>query len=202
MGNVMFKLSYGLFVLSAHCGKKDNACIINTAAQVASSPDRICISVNNANNTCDMLKYSDDFTVSIISENADFSLFKHFGFQSGCDVDKFADFDDCKRVKNGTYAITKGTNGYISAHIDERIDLGSHTLFIATITETGELSDIPSATYTYYQNNIKPKPAPVKKEGKKIWRCRVCGYEYEGDELPAGFICPTCKHGADDFEKQ
>lgn len=198
----MFKLSYGLFVLSAHCGKKDNACIINTAAQMASSPDRICISVNNANNTCDMLKYSDDFTVSIISEDADFALFKHFGFQSGRDVDKFADFDDCKRVKNGTYAITKGTNGYISAHIDERIDLGSHTLFIATITETGELEDVPSATYTYYQNNIKPKPATVRKEGKTIWRCRVCGYEYEGDELPADFICPTCKHGADDFEKQ
>lgn len=201
MENVMNKLTYGLFVLSVNCYKRDNACIINTAVQVTSEPNRISIAVNKANHTEDMLKYVEDFTVSVISEDADFSLFKRFGFVSGRDVEKFDGFDGCKRVKNGTYAVTEGTNAYISAHIDERIDIGTHTLIIATVTDSEILSSVPSATYGYYHTNIKPKPEKKPETQKTVWRCSVCGYEYEGEELPADFICPLCKHPASDFEK-
>ncbi|HAG68980.1 MAG TPA: flavin reductase [Lachnospiraceae bacterium] len=198
----MFRLSYGLFVLTANNGK-DNGCITNTAIQVTSEPNRISFAVNKANYTNEMLTASDDFTVSIISEEADFELFKHFGFQSGRTVDKFSGFSDLKRVENGTLAITRGTNGYISGRIINRIDLGTHTLFIADVTDMELLSDAPSATYTYYQEHIKPKPkeASDAEKGKVVWRCKVCGYEYEGEELPEDFICPVCKHPASDFEK-
>lgn len=201
MENVMNKLTYGLFVLSVNCYKRDNACIINTAMQVTADPNRISIAVNKANHTADMLGYVDDFTVSVISEDADFELFKHFGFSSGRDVEKFEGFEDVKRVKNGTYAVTKGTNAYISAHIEQRIDLGTHILYIAAVTDFEILSSVPSATYSYYHSNIKPKPQKAESKEKTVWRCTVCGYEYEGEELPADFICPICKHGAADFEK-
>lgn len=199
---VMFNLTYGLFVLSVHCGKRDNACIINTAVQVASNPDRLSISVNKANLTCDILGYTDDFTLSVISEDADFELFKCFGFRSGRDCEKFDGFDDCKRLSNGTLAVTRGTNSYISAHITDRIDLGSHVMFIAEITDGEVLSNVPSASYAYYHSTIKPKPEEKKTaDGKTVWRCEICGYEYEGETLPEDFVCPICKHGASDFVK-
>lgn len=198
---VMYNLSYGLFVLSVHCGNQDNACIINTACQVASSPDRISISVNKSNLTCDILNYTDDFTLSVIGEEADFELFKHFGFRSGRDCDKFEGYSDCKRLDNGTLVVTKGTNSYICAHIDQRIDLGSHMMIIATVTDGEVLSKTPSATYAYYHAKIKPRPEKKTDSGKTVWRCKVCGYEYEGEELPEDFICPICKHSASDFEK-
>lgn len=198
----MHKLSYGLFVLTAHDDGKDNGCIINTAIQLTSNPQRISIAVNKANHTHDMIMNSKNFTVSIISEEASFDLFKRFGFQSGKDVDKFDGFTDCKRGYNNCNIITKGTNGYIAAWVDQTIDLGTHTLFLALVTDMEILSDVPSTTYTYYQNHIKPKPQPKKENtGKTIWRCTVCGYEYEGEELPADFICPICKHPASDFVK-
>lgn len=200
---VMNQLSYGLFVLTANVDGKDNGCIINTAIQVASEPNRISIAVNKANYTHDMLMETSKFTVSILSQAADFELFKRFGFQSGRTADKFAGFTDCKRVASGALAITKGTNAYISGWIEQRIDLGSHTLFIAQVTDGEILSTVPSTTYTYYHENIKPKRQPVRQtaEGKTIWRCSICGHEYEGDELPADYICPICKHPASDFEK-
>lgn len=196
--NAMHKLTYGLFVLSVRCEKRDNACIINTALQVADG--KIAISVNKANFTCEMLDYTDDFTVSTISEDADFALFERFGFHSGKDVEKFDGFDDCERIANGTLAVTKGTNSYISAHIVEKTDLGTHMMFIAEVTDKKVISDTPSASYAYYQSNIKPRPKK-NSDGKVVWRCSVCGYEYVGDELPDGFICPLCKHGKEDFEK-
>ncbi len=198
----MYKLSYGLFVLTAK-DEKDNGCITNTAIQVTSEPNRISLAVNKSNFTHDMVLKTGVFTVSIISEEADFELFKHFGFQSGRDVDKFADFTDVKRLSNGTLAVTKGTNGYISGKVINTVDLGTHTLFIADVTDMEVLSPAASATYTYYQEHIKPKPqAPSgEKEGKTVWRCKICGYEYEGEELPADFVCPICKHPASDFEK-
>lgn len=200
--SVMFKLSYGLFVLSVHCGKRDNACIINTGVQVASNPDRISISVNKANLTADILNYTDDFTLSVISEDADFELFKCFGFRSGRDTEKFDGYYDCERTSNGAYAVTKGTNAYICAHVEERIDLGSHVLIIATLTDGKVLSNVPSATYAYYHSSIKPKPEKkVTSTGKTVWRCAICGYEYEGDEIPEDFVCPICKHGVADFDK-
>lgn len=199
----MHKLSYGLFVLTAHEEGKDNGCIINTAIQVTSAPNRISIAVNKANVTHDMILRTNKFTVSVISEDADFELFKRFGFQSGKDVNKFEGFADCKRGYNGINYITKGTNGFISAWVEQMIDLGTHTLFIAAVTDMEILSNVPSATYVYYQNNIKPKPQPAAAQGtgKTSWRCTVCGYVYEGEELPADYICPLCKHPASDFEK-
>ncbi|HAV00569.1 MAG: flavin reductase [Lachnospiraceae bacterium] len=198
----MYKLSYGLFVLTAK-DEKDNGCITNTAIQVTSEPNRISLAVNKSNYTHDMIIKTGIFTVSIISEDADFELFKHFGFQSGRDVDKFEGFADCKRLENGTLAITKGVNGYICGKVINTVDLGTHTLFIADVTDMEVLSDTPSATYTYYQSNIKPKPqaASAEEKGKTVWRCKICGYEYEGEELPADFVCPVCKHPASDFEK-
>lgn len=199
----MYKLSYGLFVLTARDGEKDNGCIINTAIQAASEPNQLSICVNKANYTHDMIERTGKFTVSVLSEQADFELFKRFGFQSGRDVDKFTNFTGCARGADGLYYITEGTNAYISVTVDKTVDLGSHAMFIGEITDMAVLSDTPSTTYEYYQNHIKPKPQAVGKtdEGQTVWRCRICGYEYVGEEIPDDFICPICKHPASDFEK-
>lgn len=199
----MYKLSYGLFILTAREGEKDNGCVINTAIQAASTPNQISVCVNKANFTHDMIMRTGAFTISVISQKASFDLFKHFGFQSGKNVNKFADFKDCKRGENGIFYITQGTNAFISIKVEKTEDLGSHTMFVGEITDMEVLSDDTSATYEYYMNNIKPKPEAVGKtaDGKTIWRCKICGYEYVGEELPDDFICPTCKHPAADFEK-
>ena len=199
----MYKLSYGLFVLTAKNGEKDNGCIINTAIQAASTPNQISICVNKANYTHDMILSTRKFTISVISQKADFELFKHFGFQSGKDVDKFKNYSFCKRGSNGIMYITEGTNAFISVKVAKTEDLGSHTMFVGEITDMEVLAETPSATYEYYMNNIKPKPDAVGKtaDGQTIWRCKICGYEYVGEELPEDFICPTCKHPAADFEK-
>ncbi len=199
----MYKLTYGLFVLTANEGDKDNGCIINTGIQAASDPQVIAFAVNKANYTHDMVMRTKKFTLSILSKDADFSLFKHFGFQSGRDVDKFAGFTDCKRGYNGVNIITKGTNGYIAGWVKQTVDLGSHTLFIAAITDMDVLSSADSMDYAYYQSEVKPKPEKVgtTAKGETIWRCVICGYEYVGEELPDDFICPICKHPASDFEK-
>ncbi len=200
---VLFNVQYGLFVLSAKNRDKDNACIINTVTQVTANPERISIAVNKQNYTHDIIADTKKFTVSIISEAANFELFKRFGFQSGRTVNKFADFDKIRRTANGTLAITEGTNSFISGDVIQQIDVGTHSIFIADVVDMEKFNEIPSATYNYYQSVIKPKPAPVGKtaEGKTIWRCTICNYEYVGDELPADFICPICKHPASDFEK-
>ena len=202
-GTAMHRLSYGLFVVTAKDGDKVNGCITNTAIQVASDPDRIAVAVNKANYTHDMILKTGAFNISVISEDADFTLFKHFGFQSGREVDKFAGYTDYKISDNELPYITKGTNAYFSITVQQTVDLGSHTLFIGTIDAMEVLSAAPSATYTYYQETIKPKPEAVGKtsNGQTIWRCTICGYEYVGEELPEDFICPICKHPASDFEK-
>ena len=203
MSNPLFNIQYGLFVITTCDNGQDNGCISNTVAQVTAQPNRISVALNKGNFTTELIQRSGRFTASIISEAADFELFKHFGFQSGRTVNKFADFTDCRRVSNGTFAITRGTNAFISADVEQAIDLGTHMLFIGLVTEMEVLADVPSATYNYYQSNIKPKPQPVGKtaEGKTIWRCSICGYEYVGEELPDDFICPICKHPASDFVK-
>ena len=198
----MYKLSYGLFVLTTEHEGKVNGCITNTAIQVTSDPNRIAIAVNKSNFTHDLMKASNKFNISVISREADFGLFKHFGFQSGRDVDKFADFGDYALSGNGLPYITKGTNAWFSCWIEQAIDLGTHTLFTALVTDMEVLSKAPSCTYEYYQSDIKPKPQKTAaSDGKTVWRCRICGYEYVGEELPADFICPLCKHPASDFEK-
>lgn len=197
----MYKLTYGLFVLTSCYDGKDSGCIINTAGQVTSEPNRISIAVNKANFTHDLVKKSGKFNISILSEEASFDIFKHFGFQSGRDVDKFEGYKDCERSANNLYYVTAGTNGYISATVEQEIDLGSHTMFIALVDDMEVLSSVPSATYSYYQSSIKPKPEKPATGGKTVWRCTICGYIYEGEELPADFVCPLCKHPASDFEK-
>nr|WP_330404717.1 flavin reductase [Pseudobutyrivibrio ruminis] len=201
----MFKLSYGLFVCTAVQGSKINGCIINTAIQAASEPNTITVAINKANYTHDMVKATGVCNVSVISEAANFDLFKHFGFQSGRDVDKFADYPaaDYKTAENGVPYITAGTNAYFSLKVKDTVDLGSHTLFICEPTAMEVLTSVPSCTYSYYQDNIKPKPEAVgtTPKGETIWRCRICGYEWVGEELPDDFICPICKHPKADFEK-
>ncbi|MBR5408032.1 MAG: flavin reductase [Lachnospiraceae bacterium] len=199
----MYALSYGLFVVSTKVGEKDNGCITNTAIQVTSDPNQIALAVNCANYTNELMKQAGIFNISVISEEADFELFKRFGFQSGRDVDKYAGFADFARTANGLTYVTKGTNAFLSAKITKEVELGTHTLFIAEVTDMDVLSQVPSATYSYYQSNIKPKPQPVgeTKTGQTVWRCKICGYEYVGEELPDDFICPICKHPKSDFEK-
>lgn len=194
--NVMFKISYGLYVLTAKDGEKSNGCIINTLEQVTTTPNKVTIAVNKSNYTHDMILKTGRFNASILSEKADFDTFKHFGFQSGRDVDKFSDYP-AEISENGIPYITKGTNGFISAEVISTVDLDTHTLFVANVTDGKVLSDDSSATYDYYHKHIKE--APQKKS--KGWVCKICGYVYEGDELPDDFICPLCKHGAADFEK-
>lgn len=197
----MYHLTYGLFVLTARLGEKDNGCIINTAGQVTSTPNRISITVNKDNLTHDLVKESGKFNISILSERADFDIFKHFGFQTGRETDKFDGYAACKRSENGLYYITEGTNAYISGTVEQAIDLGSHTMFIASVDDMEVLASEPSASYAYYQSSIKPKPEKKDTAGKTVWRCTVCGYVYEGDVLPDDFVCPLCKHPASDFEK-
>ncbi|HIX66716.1 MAG TPA: flavin reductase [Candidatus Anaerostipes excrementavium] len=194
----MFKLTYGLFVLSAKEGEKDNGCIVNTVQQVTDTPNRIAVTVNKSNYTHDMILKTGRFNVSILSEDASFEIFQHFGFQSGRDVDKFADWNNYKRAENQITYITKGTNGYLCGKVIDTMDLGTHTFFLAEVEDGDILNDTESVTYSYYHKNIKPQPKETKKTG---WRCKICGYVYEGEELPPDFICPLCKHGASDFEK-
>ena len=191
------KIGYGLYVLTAN-DEKDNGCIINTVMQVTSNPLQIAIAVNKRNYTTAMIQKTRKFNISVLSEKADFNIYKHFGYQSGKDVNKFENFSDAKRSPNGVLYITSGTNAYMSAYVQQEIDLGTHFLFIGQLVASENLSDDKSATYEYYQNNVKPKPETNNKKG---WRCKVCGYIYEGEELPADYICPICKHGAADFEK-
>ncbi|MCR4716146.1 MAG: flavin reductase [Lachnospiraceae bacterium] len=199
----MYNMSYGLFVVTSNLNGKDNGCITNTAIQVTTEPAKITVTIDKRNYTHDMVMESKILTVSILSEAANFDLIKHFGFQSGRDVDKFADYQKCKKASNNTMIITEGTNAYISGNVVETVDLGSHTMFVVEVTDMDVLSDSPSATYSYYHEHIKPKPEAVGQtsDGQTIWRCTVCGYEYVGEELPDDFICPVCKKPASYFEK-
>lgn len=194
---VMNRISYGLYVLTAKEGEKHNGCIINTLQQVANDPLRISIAVSKANYTHDMVLRTGEFNVSILSEAVTFDVFKHFGFQTGREVEKFADYP--KEIgENGLAYITEGANGYVSGKVVASTDLGSHTLFIAEVTGGEILGDKASVTYDYYHKNIKEAPAAQAKG----WVCKICGYVHEEAELPADFICPWCKHGAADFEKK
>ena len=193
------QFSYGLFVLTAREGGKDNGCIINTAIQAASEPLRISIAVNKANYTHDMVARTGAFGISFLSEEATFETFQRFGFQSGRDVEKLEGVPFA-RSKEGIPYLTEGVNGFLTAKVVQSIDLGSHTMFIAEITDAKVLSKAPSLTYAYYFAHIKPKPE-AKVEKKTGWVCTICGYIYEGEELPPDFICPLCKHPASDFKK-
>lgn len=192
----MFNLSYGLFILTAKDGEKDNGCIVNTVGQVTSQPNRISLTVNKANYTHDMILKTKEFNVSVLAENSKFETYRHWGFQSGRNTDKLESIS-FKRSANGLVYIADETNAFLSAKVVSTLDLGTHTLFIADVIDGEVLSQVPSATYSFYQNNIKPKPAST--ERRKGFICTVCGYIYEGETLPDDFICPVCKHPASDF---
>ncbi|MEY8332637.1 flavin reductase [Lachnospiraceae bacterium 47-T17] len=193
----MYRLSYGLFVLTAREGEKDNGCIINTAVQVTTEPNCITIAVNKKNYTHDMILRTGIFNVSVLTENSSFDTYRHWGFRSGADVDKTKEIT-FSRAQNGVIYLTGETNAVISARVVSTVDLGTHTLFLADVTDAKVLGDAPSVTYAYYQKHIKQ--APKTQPEKKGFICTVCGYIYEGDTLPEDFICPLCKHPASDFK--
>lgn len=196
----LFTLSYGLYVLTAREGGRDLGCIVNTVTQMTENPTRIAVSVNKQNFTNEVIQRTGLFNVSVLTEAAPMDLFRHFGFQSGRDVDKFAGRTD-PVSENGLRYISGPANALISGKVEQAIDCGTHMLYIALVTEARKLSDAPSMTYAYYFANVKPKPQPKPAEKpRRGFVCRICGYFYEGDELPPDFICPLCKHGAADFE--
>jgi len=195
--NALYKLTYGLFLLTAWEDGKDNGCIINTAMQVASNPTRISFAVQKTNLTHDMILRSGICNISSISTTADFELFRQFGMQSGRETDKFSDFHGVCRSENGVLYLTEHSNMYISAKVTEHFDLGSHTLFVAELTDAVVLSEEESCSYAYYQDKIKVKPA--EKSEQRSWTCSICGYVYEGEEIPDDYECPLCHHGKEYF---
>ncbi len=194
----LYKIGYGLYVLSSHLGEKDNACIVNAVMQVTSAPMRVALAVNKENLTHDMIRDSGVFTLSMLTEETPFDLIRHFGFQSGRQVDKFDGTFAAKHGENGVMYLEQYANAWLSCRVVSTTDLGTHTLFLADVVDGDVLSDRSSLTYAYYQAHIKPQ---TKSERKTGWRCTVCGYIYEGETLPPDFTCPLCKHGAEDFEK-
>ena len=196
----LYALSYGVFMLASKSGDKVNGCITNTCMQVANSPTRVAISVINANYTCDIIKESGVCTLSILDKSIAFETIKHFGMQSGRDVDKMSDIklplDD-----NGLPYMGWGACAVLSLKVVDSKDLGSHTLFIAEVIDAKSLSENEPITYAYYQSDIKPKPEKSTTQKKIVgWRCKICNYVYEGEKLPDDFNCPICGHDASDFE--
>ncbi len=192
----LFNIGYGLYVVTSNDGKKDNGCIVNTVSQVTNQPNRIAVCINKQNYTHHIVKSTGIMNVNCLSIEAPFKVFENFGFQSGRNVDKFANCSPM-RSDNGLVFLPHYINSFMSLKVEQYIDLDTHGMFICSVTEARVINRVETMTYTYYQKNVKPKPAT---EGKKGWVCKVCGYVYEGDELPEDFICPLCKHGAADFE--
>lgn len=196
----LFSLSYGVFFLSTKNGEKINACITNTAIQAASSPDRIAISCLNSNITCMMIKMSKVFSLSILDSTCTYELIERFGMHSARDTDKFAGYN-LPTDKNGAPYLTEQACAVLTCRVVDSIDLGSHTLFIAEIDDAFKVSKNPPLTYADYHAKVKPKPAAPASDKKIIgWKCKICGYYYEGEKLPDDFICPLCGHPASDFE--
>ena len=192
----LFKIGYGLYVVTSNDGTKDNGLIVNTVTQLTDNPNRIAVNINKANYSHHVIKKTGVMNVNCLSVEAPFEVFQNFGFQSGRTVDKFANWP-AYRSDNGLMFLPKYINAFMSLKVEQYVDLDTHGMFICTVTEARVMSDKETMTYTYYQNNVKPKP---QTEGKKGFVCKVCGYIYEGDVLPDDYICPLCKHGVADFE--
>lgn len=193
----LFNIGYGLYVITSNDGKKDNGLIVNTVTQVTNTPNRIAVTINKENYSHHTIKQTGKMNINCLSTDAPFSVFELFGFQSGRNVDKFKDFPRLYS-DNGLVFLPKYINSFMSLEVEQYVDLGTHGMFICSITESRVINDTETMTYTYYQNNVKPKP---ETDGKKGFVCKICGYVYEGDTLPEDFICPLCKHGAVDFEE-
>ncbi len=192
----LFNIGYGLYVLTARENDKDNACIVNTVTQLTDKKLRVAVTVNKQNLTHDMIKNTGVMNVNCLTEDTPFAIFEYFGFQSGRDTDKFVS-QNVPHSENGLVIVPDYSNSFFSLKVEQEVDLDTHTMFICEVTEAKVLSDKPTMTYTYYYKNVKPKPA----KKSKGYVCTICGYVYEGDELPDDFVCPLCKHGVDVFEK-
>jgi len=192
----LFNIGYGLYVVTSHDGKKDNGLIVNTVTQVTSTPNRVAVTINKENYSHHVILQSGKMNINCLSVDAPFKVFETFGFQSGRNVDKFADCTPL-RSDNGLVFLPRYINSFLSLKVEQYVDLDTHGMFICSVTEARVLSDRETMTYTYYHENVKPKP---ETEGKKGFVCRICGYVYEGDTLPEDYVCPLCKHGAADFE--
>lgn len=194
----LFNIGYGLYVVTSNDGEKDNGLIVNAVTQVTNTPSRVAVTINKQNYSHHVIKQTGVMNVNCLSIEAPFSVFECFGFRSGRNADKFEGQDDIIHSANGLAVLPRYINSYMSLKVDEYLDLGTHGMFICSVTEARVINNVETMTYTYYQKNVKPKP---QTEGKKGYVCKVCGYVYEGDELPEDFVCPLCKHGAADFEK-
>ncbi len=192
----LFKIGYGLYVVTSNDGKKDNGLIVNTISQVTNTPNRVAVTINKQNYSHHVVKQSGVMNVNCLSTDAPFSVFENFGFKSGRNTDKFENID-ALRSDNGLLFLGRYINSFMSLKVESYVDLDTHGMFICTVTEARVISDVETMTYTYYLENVKPKP---ETDGKRGYVCKICGYVYEGDELPEDFICPLCKHGAADFE--
>ena len=192
----LFNIGYGLYVVTSNDGKKDNGLIVNTVTQVTNMPNRIAVTINKENYSHHVIKMSGKMNVNCLTVEAPFKVFETFGFVSGRNVDKFADCTPL-RSDNGLVVLPRYINSFMSLKVEQYVDLDTHGMFICSVSEARVLSDKETMTYTYYHANVKPKP---ETDGKKGYVCKICGYVYEGDELPEDFICPLCKHGAQDFE--
>lgn len=193
----LFKIGYGLYVVTTKDGEKANGLIVNTVCQLTDSPARVAVTINKVNYSHDIAKKTGIMNVNCLTESAPYSLFENFGFQSGRDADKFSR-GSAQQTENGLAQLPDYVNAMISLKTEQYIDLGTHGMFICAVTEAKKISDQPSMTYDYYHKNVKPAPKPAAKKG---FVCKICGYVYEGETLPDDFICPLCKHGAVDFEK-
>ena len=192
----LFKIGYGLYVVTSNDGAKDNGLIVNTVTQVTSTPNRVAVCINKENYSHHVIKQTGIMNVNCLSVEAPFKVFENFGFQSGRTADKFKDFTPL-RSDNGLTFLPNYINAFMSLKVEQYVDLGTHGMFICSVTEAQVVSKADTMTYAYYQENVKPKP---QTDGKKGWVCKICGYVYEGDELPEDYICPLCKHPASDFE--
>ena len=195
--SALFNIGYGLYVVTSNDGKKDNGLIVNTVSQVTNTPNRIAVAINKENYSHHVIRQSGKMNINCLSTDAPFALFERFGFQSGRNADKFADLQPM-RSDNGLAFLPRHINSFMSLKVEQYVDLDTHGMFICSITESRVITNSETMTYTYYQNNVKPKPDT---DGKKGFVCKVCGYVYEGDKLPEDYICPLCKHGAADFEQ-
>ena len=194
----LFNIGYGLYVVTSNDGERDNGLIVNAVTQVTNTPSRVAVTINKQNYSHHVIKQTGVMNVNCLSIEAPFSVFECFGFRSGRNVDKFEGQDDILHSANGLAVLPRYINSFMSLKVEEYLDLGTHGMFICSVTEARVINNVETMTYTYYQKNVKPKP---QTEGKKGYVCKVCGYVYEGDTLPEDFICPLCKHGAADFEK-
>jgi flavin reductase (DIM6/NTAB) family NADH-FMN oxidoreductase RutF len=194
--SALFNIGYGLYVVTSHDGQKDNGLIVNTVTQVTSTPNRIAVTINKQNYSHHVIRQTGKMNVNCLDISAPFSIFQNYGFQSGRTADKFAGVPEL-RSDNGLRFLPMYINSFMSLQVEDYVDLGTHGMFICSITEARVMSDKETMSYTYYQNNVKPRP---ETQGKKGYVCKVCGWVYEGEELPDDIVCPLCKHGAADFE--